>query len=284
MEAYAHRQLPEGFARNLTNPPIPAAIPAPAATLALLRAASGGLEALLLRRSEETRFIPGAWVFPGGRLDAADADPDLTGRLKGFENLRHGAHTQGGPETPALDDAFPGAAFWSAAFRETFEETGLLLHATPRTPGPGRLAASRARFDSRYQIQEGELTFGRLLESLDVDLDAEAVAYIGHWVTPTTEPIRFDTRFFATEVPPDCPVYPDGTELVDALWLTPEEALFRNREGDLPMAFPTLVTLRELGAFPDPATAMRALANRPIPRLVPRLAPVPGGVRFLLGE
>ncbi len=267
LRVLAFHRLPTGFAQNLEVPPGPRVEPKPAATLALLRKGNGGLEILLLKRSQSTRFVPGAWVFPGGRLDPADGEPNLTTRLKGL----------GGEESP-------GAAFWSAAFRETFEETGILLHALPRAAGARRVTSGEAGRDTRLRVQQGDLGFGEFLENLDVELNAGAVAYIGHWVTPATEPIRFDTRFFATEVPAGCPVYPDGMELEDAIWLSPREALTRNESGSLPMAYPTLATLTELQSFDTPSAAIQTLRGRPIPRLVPRLVREPEGIRFLLGD
>jgi 8-oxo-dGTP pyrophosphatase MutT (NUDIX family) len=49
-------------------------VPSPAATVVLMRAgrAGSGLEVLLLRRNSQLAFYGGAWVFPGGRVDAAD--------------------------------------------------------------------------------------------------------------------------------------------------------------------------------------------------------------------
>jgi 8-oxo-dGTP pyrophosphatase MutT (NUDIX family) len=267
LQTFGFHQLPQGFAQNLDRPPVPPVEPEPAVTLALLRKGRTGLEVLLLRRSRRTRFIPGAWVFPGGRLDRDDGSPDLAARLRGL----------GGGDSP-------DSAFWSAAFRETFEETGILLHALPRATRPNQIAAGEAGNDLRLRVSQGQLAFGDFLKRLDVDLNAEALAYIGHWVTPPTEPIRFDTRFFATEIPEGCPVYPDGAELEDAAWLSPREALGRNEAGELPMAYPTLVTLMELRPFHTPSAAMHDLGNRPIPRLVPRMVREPGGIRFLLGD
>src|SRR5258708_3224019 len=43
-------------------------IPAPSATLLLLRDGPGGLEVLLMCRSEASGFAPGAYVFPAGRI------------------------------------------------------------------------------------------------------------------------------------------------------------------------------------------------------------------------
>jgi 8-oxo-dGTP pyrophosphatase MutT (NUDIX family) len=83
-------------------------IPRPAATLLLLRDGAAGLEVLMTARHEESGFAAGALVFPGGKLD--DADAALRPYCAGAK---------------ALDDAALG--FRVAAIRETFEECGILL-------------------------------------------------------------------------------------------------------------------------------------------------------------
>ena len=45
----------------------------PAATVLLLRDSDTGIEVLMTRRSLNASFAPGAYVFPGGMIDAADA-------------------------------------------------------------------------------------------------------------------------------------------------------------------------------------------------------------------
>ncbi|WP_045878547.1 NUDIX domain-containing protein [Pseudofrankia sp. DC12] len=78
----------------------------PAASAALLRDRPAGLEVLLLRRSATASFAPGAWVFPGGRVDAGDLD---------------------GPVDAGLDASAELAAARRAAVRETAEEAGLTI-------------------------------------------------------------------------------------------------------------------------------------------------------------
>jgi 8-oxo-dGTP pyrophosphatase MutT (NUDIX family) len=56
----------------LHTPRTPAAL-RPAATVLLLRDSPQGLEVLMTRRSMTASFAPGAYVFPGGGIDAADA-------------------------------------------------------------------------------------------------------------------------------------------------------------------------------------------------------------------
>jgi 8-oxo-dGTP pyrophosphatase MutT (NUDIX family) len=50
-----------------------------AATVVLIRDASEGIEVLLARRNSKIYFAGGAWVFPGGRIDAEDHGPDFSG-------------------------------------------------------------------------------------------------------------------------------------------------------------------------------------------------------------
>src|SRR5712691_6478811 len=56
--------------------PVIAANPRPAATVVVLRDGSAGPEAFMVRRHEDTAFMGGAHVFPGGRVDAADHEGD----------------------------------------------------------------------------------------------------------------------------------------------------------------------------------------------------------------
>jgi 8-oxo-dGTP pyrophosphatase MutT (NUDIX family) len=56
--------------------PVEPVEPRPAASVILLRGGSDTLEVLLVRRSLAARFMPGAWVFPGGAMDAADGADD----------------------------------------------------------------------------------------------------------------------------------------------------------------------------------------------------------------
>ena len=91
--------------------------PRPAATTMVLRDGADGIEVLLLLRSHRSVFVPGARVFPGGAVDAADHDPHPTA-----------------PGAPTTDEASErlgldrgGLAYWVAALRECFEAAGILL-------------------------------------------------------------------------------------------------------------------------------------------------------------
>lgn len=280
-----YHRLPSGFLGSLEDPPNPVVEARPSATLALLRAAGARLEVLLLKRSPRAGFIPGAWVFPGGTVDQGDSDPGLRLRL-------HGVSPEDAEARLGLTASDPHAlAYWAAALRETFEETGILLMGPGEPPGEetgirataGEDAASNGKLASiRAGLLSGELELAEALDSLDRNLDAGSLEYSGHWLTPECEPSRFETRFFATEVPANAQVTLHPKEMVAYLWLTPAEALARNRDGSMPMALPTLYTLEELKGFSSPRQALAHLRKKQVPRLLPRPERVEAGVRFHL--
>lgn len=258
-------RLPPGFANELESPPESPAKPRPAATVALFREETSQLQVLLLRRVRSAGFVPGAYVFPGGRVDSADAHPGLLPHLDGADPDKLARRLKINGDGPS---AF---AYLVAAFREAFEETGIL-------PGlDASVSASRLQ-RLRLALLENELTFLQILEELNVTLNAEAVSYIAHWVTPEAEPRRYDTRFFAMEVHGSAPVSPQHDEVSQALWITPLDALRQHQEGQLPMVFPTVRTLEELSAFSSATELRQHYRSRRIPRILPRLVRTPTGV------
>jgi len=267
--------LPPGFARHLDRPPAQVAVARPAATIALLRSGAhgDGLEVLLLQRIRSAGFVPGAWVFPGGRVDEGDAAAPLVKRLCGLG--AHAAAERLGLERNARP---PALAYYVAAIREAFEETGILVGHGPEGRTPGFAARDAEVQALRHGLMAEPETFADVLDCMGSRMDGAAVAYVAHWITPEAEPRRFDTRFFAAVVPEDAEPLPDEREASHALWLTPEDALARNRAGHLPMVFPTIHTLRALLEFEGPAAAVGAFRDRPIPTILPRLVRTGAGV------
>jgi 8-oxo-dGTP pyrophosphatase MutT (NUDIX family) len=220
-------------------------------------------------------------------VDDDDGDPDLLPYLHGLtpdqaqERFRLGGSPTGttGEESPGADSGPPAIAYWVAAIRETFEETGILL----MYGGSAGLEGSAAS-QARARLLDGGYPFRKVMEGLGVTLDADSLAYVGHWLTPECEPRRYETRFFVAEVEPGVVVRPYKKEMVDATWITPKEALTRNQDGGFPLVFPTLFTLEELRRFQTPEEAMALLRGRPVPRRLPRPERAEGGVLFKLAE
>jgi 8-oxo-dGTP pyrophosphatase MutT (NUDIX family) len=65
----------------------PPTAPRPAATVILLRGAEESLEVLLVQRNPQARFMGGAWVFPGGSVDAQEGKGDIALRAAAVREL-----------------------------------------------------------------------------------------------------------------------------------------------------------------------------------------------------
>jgi 8-oxo-dGTP pyrophosphatase MutT (NUDIX family) len=210
-----------------------------ASTVLLLRPDPGGFRVLLVQRSRAVGFMPTAWVFPGGKVDETDASLGT--------------------------DEFPGAGFRAAAAREVFEESGLWLG--PTAPPAG----------SREDMAAHRTTFVELAAAFPLHL--AALKPWAHWVTPSLEPRRFDTWFFAVEAAEGVAVHDEG-EMVASGWFRPEEALSKAASGELPMAPPTWWTLTELSRHSDIASVLAA--NRPLHPIEPIVASRDDGFVLLL--
>lgn len=215
-----------------------------ASTLIVLRTGAGGhMEVLMALRNSRSAFVPGSYVFPGGRVDDADRAGHM-GRLVNAVDREELNRVLEGPE----DDS-RARGIWIAAVRETFEEVGLLL-ASPR--GEPRLVS----FDSpetreRYQayrdgLRNHRITLREILEGENLTLALDRLHFFSHWITPEFFSIRYDTRFFVTALPPGQEACPDGDEVTNHLWITPRAALEGYLSGRLHMVVPTIVTLEEL--------------------------------------
>jgi len=271
-------RLPAGLAESIEHPPEIPATPRPAATIVLLRDGEASPEVLLLRRSRTAGFVPGAYVFPGGRVDGADADAELVARLDGL-SVDFAAR-----RLSLDDDPDTAIAYYLAALREAFEETGILVGHRADGSAPPTAAEDPSVDALRDDVMEDRMTFAEVLDRMACRLDGDAVAYLAHWITPEPEPRRYDTRFFAAKVPAAAEAIVDPREMTDAIWVTPREALRRYYEGSLPLVFPTIKTLQQLTGYPSVDEALGDLGSQPVPTILPKLVVTPTGIGMELEE
>jgi len=98
-------------------------------------------------------------------------------------------------------------------------------------------------------------------EEADVIVNADAMVPFSHWMPPREVPRRFATWFYAAQAPSgtDGDVTIDGGEIVDHLWVRPEEALARHAAGEVLLVPPTWLTLRDLSTYVSTADALEAI-------------------------
>jgi 8-oxo-dGTP pyrophosphatase MutT (NUDIX family) len=248
--------------------------PQPAATVTLVRDAPGGLEVLLLERSHSLKFMPGAFVFPGGALDPADSSPGLQSLCVGLEDAA---------ASRALSMERGGLAYWIAAIREAFEEAGILL----AYGADGRVVELNGESGERFRKHRELLdrgrhdAFGDVLRKESLRLATDRLLYFGHWITPVTVPRRYDTRFFLAAAPARQEASCDRTETISHVWLRPADALDRREE--LGMRFPTIKTLERFSAYDTVEKLTAGIADSPVVRpLLPRITA--DGKTLLPGE
>ncbi|MGE5639905.1 MAG: MBL fold metallo-hydrolase [Clostridia bacterium] len=214
--------------------------PRPAATLILLRPGPQGPEVLMIQRTHSAVFLGGAYVFPGGAVDKADSDPRLLKRILGLDDAGASAR---------LNLASGGIAYYVAAIRECFEESGILLLCSKDGKA---IPAARANSLHAYRTKP----FLELLEAEDLHIPGNALAYYGHWITAPGRSRRFDARFFVALAPEGQEGSHDAGEAVHQMWIRPREALERGARGEIELVFATQQTLKELDQFADVQAAV----------------------------
>lgn len=244
-------------------------IPRNAATVAVTRDGPAGLETLLLQRADRGDHNSGAWVFPGGLVDAADADVPVSGLSDEQANA-----------TLAVEQG--GLAFYVAAIRECLEEAGLLF----ATDGIGqgvhlRSDAGARLLDLRPALQSGTASMAEACRELQLSLAADQLFYVAHWLTPVGRTKRFDTRFFVAIVPQGQESAHDHVETLDHIWICPSAALAP--ENTRRLMTPTRAVLELLTRFEDTAALVEwGRSSREVMRVLPRLATGESGQRPVL--
>jgi len=215
------RRMTERMTNSERDQSFPDSEPRDAATIMLIDRAGPKAKVLLGRRHAGHKFMPGKFVFPGGRIETLDRTMSAVSELH--------------PDTEAkllerVAEPSPAVArgFALAAVRELAEETGLMLGAlgaaAPATPGEIWDDFAKAK----------------------VHPDLARVHFIARAITPQGRPKRFDTRFFTADAAGiahkiEGVIGPDS-ELVELVWMPIDEAA----SVDMPTI--TSVILEELAA------------------------------------
>lgn len=217
----------------------PAREPAPvraAATVLLLRDSEAGIEVLMTRRSGTASFAPGAYVFPGGQIDAAD---EAAARIAARRSTQSGLQL-----TQAI-----------AAIREGFEELGVLLarHADGRPVSAQDIA-------SMDRSTASPVSFAEQCAARGLVLACDQVFSLAHWITDRDLPKRFDVPFLVARMPEGQVPTADESEQFEPCWVRPADALARHAAGSFFMIFPTVRTLQRLAAYASVDAVLQACA------------------------
>jgi 8-oxo-dGTP pyrophosphatase MutT (NUDIX family) len=223
--------------------------PIPAATVILLRDRPA-FEVLMIARAERASFAGGALVFPGGRVDPGDGDPQWAEHATGL----------------SADEGLARAQV--AAIREAFEEAGVLL---ARGPSGALLTADEVKALSpwRANVERDDALFLTLVRRHGLMLAADQLTLFAHWIAPPGLHRRFDTLFFAAPFPEGQEVLEDGDEATEAIWISPQAAIGLRASGARKIIFPTARNLELIGVSTSTAEVIDFARRRPIRPVVP---------------
>lgn len=192
-------------------------------------------------RHSDMAFAGGALIFPGGKLEAGDENPEMLALV----------------DDPDYQPDLRAARI--AAIRETFEESGLLLARTAGEPGlPGEITRAEEKFAA--------LLRRNALRAACLDL-----VHFARWITPEFMPRRFDTQFFLTRAPRVQSVTHNDGESVASFWLRPEEALAAAEQGQYKLLFPTRSILHRLCGDHTLEAHLQTAARTPVTTVTPTL-------------
>ncbi len=229
------------------------AAPRDAATVVVLREEDEEFSVFMVKRHKNSAFMGGAYVFPGGKLDAEDSAPEILERTSGLSE-QDAARALGEPADPQR-----AVGLYVAAVRETFEEAGVLLAED----------VDIAALDKARATLEGGAPFARVIEGLGAVLDLTRLTPWTRWVTPVVEPRRYDARFFLARAPEGQLAAHDQRETTESAWLRPSEALARESRGEIQLPPPTMRSLEMLALFTDIDEVIREASERTPPVVEP---------------
>ncbi len=235
-----------------------------AATVVLLRDGPDGLQVYLQRRTRTLAFAAGMYVFPGGRVEAADRDealPFADPQPRPIPFAVGGDIVLGVPR--AEDEASMYRGLVVAAIRETLEEAGVLLAVTDAGP------VSQQQVHRVREAVLADTPLPAALAGVGARLTYSSLVAYAHWMTPAVEVRRFDTRFFVAALPPGQQARSASGESEDAGWVRPGVMLDRMSAGEVVMLPPTIAALRALQHAPDAAAVLAAGHRRGLRPVLP---------------
>lgn len=243
--------------------------PTDAATIIMLREAADGFEVFMVRRHSKSPFMANRYVYPGGKLDAADCTEVAARHVEGLTPVQ--------ARERLAEEVDPSTALglFLAGIRETFEEAGVLL---ARRAGEEELIDLTSDEEVaetfrvyRRQLMESDISLSEMAERENLLFPLDWLGYFAHWITPYVEPRRFDARFFVAIAPDSQRPLHDKRETTDSVWIRPADAVQRNQAGEFMLAPPTLRTLQQLAEFDSARGAFDwALVHDP-PTILPHM-------------
>jgi 8-oxo-dGTP pyrophosphatase MutT (NUDIX family) len=173
---------------------------------------------------------------------------------------------------------FPGGTVDESDFEQPSPWTPERLASEFRAEVPGELPPSESPVGARDAAALVRAAIRELSEEAGIELDASNLHLFSHWITPPTEPRRYNTHFFVAVASKNHVGVADRFETHDERWIQPAEALALHRAEQLHLVYPTIKHLERLAAFSAVEQLLEFARAKPILTIMPSTAPEEGFV------
>ena len=239
----------------------------PASTVLVIRDGVDDIEVFMVVRHHQIDFASGALVFPGGKVDESDLNPELR---------RHVV-----TEKEISDEEL---SYKIAGIRECYEEADVLFACEQNDKeiiSSGKLK-KLAQWREKFNNKKGSMFDFAVKENIKFNLDN--LIPFAHWITPKMMPKRFDTYFYLAEAPKDHIGKHDGKESIDSIWISPKQALEDCIAEKRTIIFPTRMNLEKLSKFRTVSEALEELKKETVITVEPKIEKNEDGVFLTIPE
>lgn len=183
-------------------------------------------------------------------------------------------------QSPFAPDAFvfPGGTVDAEDYERNLAWTSDRIAAEFRATRPAELPVTEPRVNERDAAALVNAALRELREEASIELDAAGVHLFSHWITPPTEPRRYNTHFFIGRASAAHVGAADRVETHDERWIVPSKALALHRSGEMHLVYPTIKHFERLAEFTNADALMEFAIAKPIVTIMPDCAPDEGFV------
>ena len=239
----------------------------PASTVLVIRDGLDDIEVFMVVRHHQIDFASGALVFPGGKVDESDLNPEIRRHIV--------------TETEISDEEL---SYKIAGIRECYEEANVLFayEQNEKEIISSERLEKLAKWREEFNNKKGSMFDFAVKENIKFNLDN--LILFAHWITPEMMPKRFDTYFYLAEAPKDHIGKHDGKESVDSIWISPKQALEDCLTKKRTIIFPTKMNLEKLSKFRTVKEALDEVKKETVFTVEPKIEKNEDGVFLTIPE
>jgi len=216
-----------------------------AASIILLQGEKPNIEAFMIKRNKNLRFLGGYHAFPGGKLEEDDFILINNERFNDAFTEKDKIFFEKEDSSLSLRKI---QGLYIAAIRELYEEIGILLAYDDNKVIIDNKNSNNVDvfLESRQKLLNKDIEFSEIINNSNLILAIEKIQPIKHFVTPEFSPIRYDTYFFTATLPGNQEILAISKEVEKYEWIAPIEAIKKYFNEEIKMIPPQLACLSDI--------------------------------------